>query len=58
MNEPAVPCANCGSHGLIGDMSYDEKRLHFLCDRQCFDEWADKNFETVVEFYYELNVEY
>ena len=58
MNEPSVPCANCGNHKLIDEMLYDEKRLHFLCDRQCFDEWADSNFDVVADFYFGMYVDY
>lgn len=56
--EPAVACANCGRERPVGDMEYDEEMEHFVCDRDCFHEWADANFERVAEYYYERNIGY
>ena len=48
-------CANCGGRGR--DYIYDELSENTFCDRECFAEWADDNFEEVVEFYFQLNCE-
>lgn len=56
--EERTKCANCGNSGAAPDMYYDERVGHYLCDRQCFDEWADHNFEDVAEFYRTMNVDY
>lgn len=56
--EPSVACANCAGRRAIGDMLFDERAEHYVCDRECFNEWADANFEHVSEYYYEMNIGY
>lgn len=50
-----IQCANCGGAKDVTDAVFDEMAEHYVCDRQCFDEWALDNAETVGEFYYGLN---
>jgi len=57
MNDPSVPCSGCGGHKPVGDMLYDFHAMIFFCDRECFDYWADKNNETISEYYYRMNIE-
>lgn len=55
--EPSAECVNCGASRLIGDMYFDEKAEHYVCDRECFDEWHDDNPEIVGDYYFEGNLE-
>lgn len=48
-------CANCGGRGR--EYIYDDLSENTFCDRECFAEWADDNFEEVAEFYFRLNCE-
>ena len=57
MSEPNVPCSGCLGHKPVGDMLYDFHAMIFFCDRECFDEWADKSTETISEYYYRMNIE-
>ena len=51
-------CGNCDNELREGmTFLYDDRSLHYFCDEQCYDEWAeDKGSEIVREFYRELNV--
>lgn len=51
-------CVNCGAIRPADAMLYDELREHYLCDRECFDEWHDANPERVGDFYYGMNIDY
>ena len=55
--EPSATCANCGAYRPAGDMLYDERGENYVCDRDCFYEWADDNAEEVADYYYEMNIE-
>ena len=56
--EPLAICENCGAERLASDLLFDEYAEVFVCDRKCFDEWHDANFETVGNYYFEMNVDY
>lgn len=53
--DDAEECANCSASRPYSNMVYDEYTNHYVCDRECFDEWADSNREEVDGFYYEIN---
>ena len=55
-DESRVSCASCGNERYADEMMYDEHMNHYLCDRQCFDDWHDENSEVVGDFYFDLNV--
>jgi len=55
--EPRALCVNCGAESPASDILYDERAGHYVCDRDCFDDWADDNFDDIVAYYYEINVE-
>lgn len=50
-------CANCGASNGAGDMLYDSRADNYVCDHDCFDEWADGNMDVVSEYYYGMNIE-
>ncbi len=54
MAEP-IKCANCKRE--IDDGLYDDYREQYYCDNDCFNDWADGNFEEVVLFYAKMNVD-
>jgi len=57
--EPSVSCSicvNCGAERLADAMLYDERGENYVCDRDCFYEWADDNAEEVADYYYEMNI--
>ena len=56
--EPRATCANCGGYVPVGDALFDEMGERYFCDKTCFYEWADDNFETVSEYYWRMNIEY
>ena len=53
-----VICANCLAKMPEGDALYDEREEHYLCSRNCFDEWVDSHFEEISEYYFERNIGY
>lgn len=57
LEEPIVTCARCRAEVPSGDALYDERTQLAFCDEDCFREWADDNYEYVVDYYYELNCE-
>lgn len=56
--EPRALCAYCGAKGQAPDMLYDERAEQYVCDRGCFEIWADKHFDIICEYYYRHNVGY
>ena len=56
--EPRALCANCGAEGQAPEMLYDERAEQYVCDRGCFENWADDHFDIVCEYYYRHNVGY
>lgn len=52
-----VPCSNCGREGFVSEMEFDDEAIHYVCDRQCFDEWHSDNVEQVGDYYYRMNVD-
>ena len=54
--EITATCVNCGAERPADAMLFDERAEHFVCDRGCFDDWHDDNFEQVGEYYFERNV--
>jgi len=54
--EPRVICANCGDVRYYDEMDYDELMEQYYCDRRCFNDWHDENFEVVGDYYYDMNV--
>lgn len=50
-------CATCYAPIYVGKSAvYDERTNQYFCDRQCFRDWADDNFDEVCEFYESMNV--
>lgn len=47
-------CVQCGADASDG--YYDDHAGHYYCDKRCYYDWADDNFEVVAEFYRKLNV--
>ena len=54
---PTASCVNCGATRPVDVMLFDEQAEHFVCDRECFDEWHDANQEEVGDYYFEMNIE-
>jgi len=50
-----VFCASCEGE-IMDEMFFDEKSGKFFCGYQCFEEWADLNFEVVAEYYWKMNI--
>jgi len=55
-DETRTTCANCGAERYADEMLYDDHMEHYVCDRACFEDWADDNFEIVNDYYVRLNV--
>jgi len=56
--EPSAICVNCGAERLASDLLFDEQAEHYVCDRECFDEWHENNIEEVGDYYWRMNIEY
>lgn len=50
-----ITCAQCKR--VCHDGLYDDRRGQYYCDTACYNDWADGNFEEVVLFYAEMNVD-
>lgn len=57
LEDPTVICARCRATLPSGDALYDMRTEFSFCDDDCFREWADDNYEYVVEYYCERNIE-
>lgn len=55
--DPVETCVNCTVVLPITAMYYDTKSEHYVCDRQCFDEWADRHGDVVADYYFDNIVE-
>jgi len=54
--EQPVSCVTCGAQLSEEDALFDERNEHWFCDKMCFYEWADDNFETVADYYFATNI--
>ncbi len=53
MTEPI--CDMCERNAAAG--YYDDLTGRHFCDKRCFHEWADANFEEIVGFYWRMNID-
>lgn len=58
VDEPTANCIACGVNRPTGELQYDDQAEHFICDRDCFHDWADANIEVVADYYYESVIGY